>query len=220
MQRPSARLAAAILLGLLVCAGGCSRHYDVVPISAAVAYQDPQLLARAFALPVAARFQGPESLIYQKSGSSCGPASLVNVARSLGDSAITQDDVFAGTSFHRFSALMGMTLDRLGELARERTHRKVTVLRDLTLAEFRAHLKQSNAPERRYILNFHRGPLFTRGTGHHSPIGGYLEKEDLVLVLDVNAAYKPWLVSSERLFAAMDTVDSDGGKKRGMLLIE
>jgi hypothetical protein len=56
------------------------------------------------------------------------------------------------------------------------------------------------------------------GTGHHSPIGGYLEAEDLVFVLDVNRDYQPWLIERARLFAAMDTWD--GNKKRGLLLIE
>ena len=41
---------------------------------------------------------------------------------------------------------------------------------------------------------------------------------DLVLVLDVNESYRPWLVSPERLFEAVDTADS--GKKRGLLHIE
>ena len=56
------------------------------------------------------------------------------------------------------------------------------------------------------------------GAGHHSPIGGYLENEDLVFVLDVNRDYRPWLVERTRLFDAMNTWDGD--KKRGMLLIE
>ena len=56
------------------------------------------------------------------------------------------------------------------------------------------------------------------GFGHHSPIGGYLEAEDLVLVLDVNEKFKPWLVERSRLYDAMNTVDGD--KKRGLLRIE
>ncbi|TIM19628.1 MAG: phytochelatin synthase, partial [Mesorhizobium sp.] len=51
-------------------------------------------------------------------------------------------------------------------------------------------------------------------------VGGYLEAEDMVFVLDVNEDYKPWLIERERLFSAMDTIDSDGDKKRGLLLIE
>lgn len=53
-----------------------------------------------------------------------------------------------------------------------------------------------------------------------SPIGGYLEAEDIVFGLDVNERYEPWLIERERLFSAMDTIDSDGDKKRGLLLIE
>ena len=54
--------------------------------------------------------------------------------------------------------------------------------------------------------------------GHHSPIGGYLEAEDLVLVLDVNEEFKPWLVERSRLYDAMNTVAGD--KKRALLRIE
>ncbi len=94
------------------------------------------------------------------------------------------------------------------------------MIRDIDLDEFRSHLRASNDPERRYLINFHRGPLFGRGGGHHSPIAGYLEERDLVLVFDVNEEYRPWLVESARLFEAMDTVDPTIGKKRGLLLFE
>lgn len=56
------------------------------------------------------------------------------------------------------------------------------------------------------------------GVGHFSPIGGYLEAEDLVFVLDVNSDFQPWLVERKRLFDAVNTLD--GTKKRGFLLIE
>ena len=41
-----------------------------------------------------------------------------------------------------------------------------------------------------------------------------------MLVLDVNARYRPWLVKTERLWQAANTVDRQTGKKRGLLLIE
>jgi len=41
-----------------------------------------------------------------------------------------------------------------------------------------------------------------------------------VLVLDVNARFRPWLVSTERLLAALNTVDKQSGQKRGLLRIE
>ncbi|HEY1086896.1 MAG TPA: phytochelatin synthase family protein, partial [Archangium sp.] len=92
---------------------------------------------------------------------------------------------------------------------------KVDVVRPGSLEAFREELRALG--DRRLIINFHRRPLFGRGGGHHSPIGGYLEEEDLVFVLDVNADYQPWLVSSARLFEAMDTVDSSSNEKRGLV---
>ena len=62
--------------------------------------------------------------------------------------------------------------------------RSVTVLRDLTPEAFRDQLGHVNDPSRRYVINFAPAPIFGSGVGHHSPIGGYLEAEDLVLVLD------------------------------------
>jgi hypothetical protein len=79
-------------------------------------------------------------------------------------------------------------------------------------------LRKTNDPSRRYLVNFSRKPIFGAGGGHHSPIGGYLEAEDLVLVLDVNRKFEPWLVERSRLFTAIDTMDGDA--KRGLLVIE
>jgi hypothetical protein len=113
---------------------------------------------------------------------------------------------------------LGLTLDELAEVARVNTRRKVTVLRDLSEEQFREHLHRSNDASRRYVVNFNREQIFGAGVGHHSPIGGYLEAEDLVFVLDVNSDYQPWLVERKRLFEAVNTFDGD--KKRGLLLIE
>ena len=91
-------------------------------------------------------------------------------------------------------------------------------MRDLSEEQFREHLHRSNDPSRRYVVNFDREQIFGAGVGHHSPVGGYLEAEDLVFVLNVNSDYQPWLVERKRLFGAVNTFDGD--KKRGLLLIE
>ena len=104
--------------------------------------------------------------------------------------------------------ILGLTLDELAEVAQVHTKRKVTVLRDLTLESFREHLRRSNDLTRRYIVNFSRDRIFGSGVGHHSPIGGYLQAQDLVFVLDVNSKFGPWLLESSRLFAAMDYFDN------------
>ena len=114
--------------------------------------------------------------------------------------------------------MLGLTLDELADLARAKTSRKVTVLRGLSLDEFRVQLRRANDSSRRFIVNFSRERIFGSGAGHHSPIGGYLEADDMVFVLDVSRDFRPWLVEAKRLHAAIDTLDGD--RKRGLLLIE
>jgi hypothetical protein len=177
----------------------------------------PELIDKAWKLPVAATFK--TDVAWQSNGSRCGPASVANTLRSLGEEETTEAEVLDGTGMCWTGfCIIGLTLDELAAIAQTKTKRKVSVLRNLTADEFREHMKHANDPGRRYIINFTREKIFGAGSGHHSPIGGYLEAEDLVFVLDVNEAYKPWLVERERLFSAMDTLDGD--KKRGLLLIE
>jgi hypothetical protein len=179
--------------------------------------REPELMERAWTLPAAAAYR--RELTWQSNGSVCGPSSVANTLRSLGEAATSEAAVLEGTGLC-WSGLcfMGITLDQLGDVARSHTRRKVTVLRDLTPEQFRDHLRHSNDARFRYIANFTRKAIFGGGGGHHSPIGGYLEDKDLVFVLDVNRDFGPWLVSREKLFAAIDT--QDGDRKRGLVRIE
>jgi hypothetical protein len=193
--------------------------YDVASIREAPSYQDAALLERAWALPVAAAY-GRDALLFQPRSSYCGPTSIANVLVSRGDAQATPGAVLDGTGYCWIGqCIPGLTLDELAEIARTKVDGEVELLRDLSLDEFREHMRRSNDPGRRYVINFLRGPLFRQGGGHHSPIGGYLEEEDLVFVLDVNVDYRPWLVDTERLFRAMDTIDSSTEAKRGLLLL-
>jgi hypothetical protein len=168
-------------------------------------------------MPVASSFQ--RKISWQSNASLCGPASLANIFRSLGDLATTEQTVLSGTGLCRTGyCILGLTLDELADLARSKTGRTVTVIRGISADEFLEHLKLSNSPDRRYLINFTRKAVFGAGAGHHSPIGGYLEAEDLVFVLDVNRAYQPWLIERSRLFDAMNT--RDGDKSRGLMLIQ
>jgi phytochelatin synthase len=158
----------------------------------------PQLLDKAWSLPVAATYK--HNVAWQSNGSLCGPASLANVFRSLGEPATTEAEVLDDTGLCWTGyCILGLTLDELAGVARKHSTRKVTVLRDLTAEEFRQHLRLANDPRRRYIINFSRKPIFGDGVGHHSPIGGYLEAEDLVFVLDVNHNFRPWFIERTRL---------------------
>ncbi|UXN60560.1 phytochelatin synthase family protein [Phyllobacterium zundukense] len=214
-----------LIFGLAVCAGllGTTAVFiagqsSVSPkaIEASV-IRTPDLVERAWRLPVAATFNS--DVIWQSNGTRCGPASIANAFRSIGEEETTEAQVLEGTGkcWTGF-CIIGLTLDELAEVARAHTERKVSVIRDLTAEQFHEHMKHANDPDRRYIINFTREDIFGGGGGHHSPIGGYLEAEDAVFVLDVNENYKPWLIKRERLFKAMDTFD--GGRKRGLLLIQ
>jgi hypothetical protein len=190
---------------------------DVPSIKGQATYQNAALLERAWQMPVAASYR--QGLLFQTNGSLCGPTSVANVQRSLGIASASVATALSGTG-ECWTGICwgGLSLDALAQVARHATGRRVTLLRDLTLAQFRHELKRVNDPKLRYIVNFQRAPLFAEGGGHHSPIAAYLEPEDLVLVLDVNENYRPWLVASERLFKAVDTADT--GKKRGLLRLE
>jgi Phytochelatin synthase len=206
---------AASLLGAAVLVVGQSRVAPQAIASSVI--RTPELMERAWHLPVAATFHRHVS--WQSNGSRCGPAAVANAYRSLGEAASTEGKVLAGTGWCWTGlCILGLTLDELADVARANSSRKITVLRDLSEDQFLEHLRRSNDPDRRYIVNFDRAQIFGAGVGHHSPIGGYLETEDLVFVLDVSSDYQPWLVERKRLFAAVNTFD--GHKKRGLLLIE
>jgi hypothetical protein len=214
----------AVLLGypafLLARAKYFPKRYDVVSISTRPDYQDRALLERAWALPAAAGYG--HRVEAQRNVSMCGPTAAANVLRSLGSASATAPAVLEGTGRCRLFGYCwnGLTLDELAGILRAKTDRKVIVLRDLSLAEFREQMGRSNDARRRTIVNFHRGLLFGKGGGHHSPVGGYLPDRDLVFVLDVNSTYGPWLVPTERLFAAVDSVDPSSGRKRGLIVVE
>src|SRR4051794_33298818 len=57
--------------------------------------RDPSLLARAWALPVAARYD--HDLYWQKNGSFCGPASLLNVFASEGKRFANEAAILEGS---------------------------------------------------------------------------------------------------------------------------
>jgi hypothetical protein len=219
MRRPNVIGSLVAVLLVLSAAGAFIAGAGKVPaqaISSSVIRAD-ELLDRAWRLPAAATFG--RDITWQANASLCGPASLANAFRSMGDMKRTEAEVLRGTGRCLLGfCVMGLTLDELAEVAQVRSNRKITVLRDLTPQAFQEHLRRSNDPKLRYIANFSREPIFGAGVGHHSPIGGYLEAEDLVFVLDVNRDFQPWLVERVRLFSALNTFD--GSKKRGLLLIE
>ncbi len=175
-------------------------------------FQRADLLEKAWALPVAKLYS---PLLSQSFVSICGPTSVANALRSMG--------VRAGRNPLRGFGVRAMSLDQVANEAAEvlPTGWIARAVRPSSVDGLRAELRASNDERRRLISNFARASLFGGGSGHHSPIGGYLEDEDLAFVLDVNSGYGPWLVTTERLFDAMNTVgDWSTGKTRGLARFE
>lgn len=210
---------AVLAAALLAACSGPDPYAGVASIERGASYQQTALLAEAWRLPVAAAY-AVDGFEYQTNPSVCGPASIANLLQSNGGTE-TQADVLRDARVFNIMGLLpgGITLDQAATILSREMGREAVVIRDLDLGEFRAHLMAMNDPGKRYIVNFHRGPLFGRGHGHFSPILGYLPERDLVFVGDVNADYRPWLAPSARVFEALDTVDSATGKKRGLLLV-
>lgn len=169
---------------------------DLLRSSFTTVHADEALLQKAWELPIA-RLYAP--LLSQSITSICGPTSVANVLRSMG--------VQTGRNPFRRIGLRAMSLDQLVSESAEVVPSgwRVRAVRPRSVNELRAELRTANDEQHRFIANFSRVPLFGGGGGHHSPLGGYLEEEDLAFVLDVNARFGPWLVSTERLFDAIST---------------
>lgn len=214
------RIAGLALVVALAACSGENPYAHVESIERAPHYQDRTALAKAWKLPVAQAY-AQDGFEYQANPSVCGPTSIANLLQSAGGSE-KQGEVLRHSGLFNIFGLLpgGVTLDQAALMLEKETGKRVTVLRDLDVDTFREHMRRANEPGRRYIANFHRGPLFGRGHGHFSPILGYLADEDVVFVGDVNDDYKPWLAKSERLLEATNTIDSATGKSRGLLLVE
>ena len=68
------------------------------------------------------------------------------------------------------------------------------------------------------IINYHMTVLgqLEGLSGHLSPLGGYCQSEDRVLLMDVWWETRPCWVNLQDLWAAMDTVDPASKEKVGL----
>ncbi len=207
-----------ILLSIALC-NGCTKQVEIPDnIKIQPSYQDQSLLQEAWALPVAATFR--DNFVYQINWAFCGPAAAVNIFNSVGNDTITQKTIFDNSAVSYWKArFLGLTLNELSDLIADNSSFQVDILRGLSREMFQQHMQRSNDPSFRYTINFNRHPLFGVDIGHHSPIGGYLTDRDLVLVLDVLEDYKPFFVPTDRLYDAMNTIDSETGEKRGLIIV-
>jgi hypothetical protein len=123
----------------------------------------------------------------------------------------------------------GVTLDELGEIAREALEAygvkvasvEVTHADDtspVTRKKLHEALVENERSDRDFILiNFNQGSYTGDTTvGHIAPLGAYDEKNGRALVLDPDRKwYEPYWVSEKTLLAGMATRDRQTGKNRG-----
>ena len=84
--------------------------------------------------------------------------------------------------------------------------------RQYTLDEVRMQLRLALMdPMARVMINYDRRAFGQIGTGHFSPLGGYADREDAFLIMDVaKYKYPPVWVPAARLYASMATIDKCG----------
>lgn len=167
----------------------------------------------------------------------CGPASIAATLNSLGVARppastlkpypfFTQDNIFnaATEAIKRREAVAtrGMTLAELAAfLDALGVHAEARHADTLDLAQLRALVEASLADrDRRLIVNYDRRLLEQAGAGHQSPLAAYDRASDSALLLDVaKFKYPPVWVKLTDLLAAMQSVDSDSGKSRGLVVV-
>jgi glutathione gamma-glutamylcysteinyltransferase len=96
--------------------------------------------------------------------------------------------------------------------------------KDVDAAEraFRETVKTvSQTVDRKLVVSYDRGTLLQTGTGHFSPIGGYHEASDSVLILDVaRFKYPPHWVPLKLLVKSMSKIDPSTSLSRGYMVLQ
>lgn len=138
----------------------------------------------------------------------------------------TQDNLFtpdtSKVKAKHVVAAAGLTLEQI-QLFLKALNVKTSIHygNDLTEASLRALLKTALTDNNhRLIVDFSRETLNQEGHGHFSPIAAYDDTSDSLLILDVaKFKYPPFWVSVSDLLTSIQTIDSDSGKSRGLLII-
>lgn len=119
----------------------------------------------------------------------------------------------------------GLTLEQVAAMLRASGAKaEATFASDSTLDKFRKDaIAALHDPDAFLVVNVGREAL-GQGTvengGHISPIAAYNAEADRFLMLDVaRYKYQPSWIPAERLFHAMDTLDTTSGKSRGYVVV-
>lgn len=123
-----------------------------------------------------------------------------------------------GLSYDMFEQLASCNGART--TARRAPVAKSTRSRQSFVDEFRATVRATSRSWERecVVVCYSREALGQSGAGHFSPIGGYHEESDMVLIMDVASfKYPPHWASLEAVVEGMFQLDSQTGRPRGYL---
>lgn len=167
------------------------------------------------------------NFVSQASMAFCGVASSVTVLNALQMSPPVSQQTFFDAAASKVRGELavrfgGMTLEQLRDLLRAHgVAATASFASDTTLEKFRELAKENLKTRGDYILiNYQRGKLGQRESGHISPLAAYDETSDRFLILDVAAfKYPPVWVPAATLWEAMQAVDSTSGRSRGFVVV-
>ncbi|GAA5908531.1 hypothetical protein JCM8208_002656 [Rhodotorula glutinis] len=93
--------------------------------------------------------------------------------------------------------------------------------REAGLARFRDDLRTTSRGKGVIALSYSRATLGQTGDGHFSPIGGYCEEDDMVLILDVaRFKYPSYWVPTSLAYDSMLPLDKATGQPRGYVVLD
>lgn len=122
----------------------------------------------------------------------------------------------------------GLSLREFATLARcQDAHVEVHYAQYQTIDDFRDAIREVSyaasqaLPERRLVVSFDRKKIGQTGSGHYSPVAGYHEGEDRILVLDTaRFKYPPFWVRVDMMWDAMTArVNPEWPLSRGWMCI-
>jgi hypothetical protein len=92
---------------------------------------------------------------------------------------------------------------------------------ELTKEQFISDIQRTCKIDYEYLcVSFSRKSLNQTGEGHFSPIGGYNQKENMVLIMDVaRFKYPSYWVSLDLLWESLQPIDSATQKPRGYIIL-
>ncbi|KAG0051049.1 hypothetical protein BGZ83_004127 [Gryganskiella cystojenkinii] len=160
----------------------------------------------------------------------CGPSSLAMVLNSLEVDPQRQwkgawrwysDELLECCAPADQVKAKGITFNQFACLSKCHCDVQVRRANQVSLEQFKLDLENvCSRDDIHMVVSFSRKALGQTGDGHFSPIGGYVPKSGMVLVLDTaRFKYPSYFVSVEQLYKSLFPIDAETGSSRGYFLL-